>query len=113
MDCIFCKIIAGEIPSKKVYEDEDCLAFYDVAPQAPVHVLVVPKEHIENMNGVNADNFRVFAKMPLILRAVAYELGIAEKGYRIINNCGADGGQTVNHLHFHLLGGTALPPGLV
>jgi len=109
MDCIFCKIIDGTIPSKKVFENERCVAFYDTTPQAPVHVLIVPKEHIESMNCVNEENAGVITEMLLILRRIAADLCIAEQGYRIINNCGDHGGQTVKHLHFHLLGGAALP----
>lgn len=105
-DCIFCKIISGEIPSNKVYEDDKILAFRDIEPQAPVHVVIVPKEHIESANDLNSDTIgyvsAIFEKIPQL----AKELGVAESGYRIINNCGADAGQTVKHLHFHLLGGT-------
>lgn len=105
-DCIFCKIISGGIPSNKVYEDDKILAFRDIEPQAPVHVVIVPKEHIGSANDLNADNIGyisdIFEKIPQL----AKELGVAESGYRIVNNCGADAGQTVKHLHFHLLGGT-------
>lgn len=104
-DCIFCKIAAGEIPSDKIYEDDMILAFSDINPQAPVHALVIPKEHIASANEINAENAKyvshIFAKIP----SVASKLGVAEKGYRIINNCGAAAGQTVNHLHFHILAG--------
>ena len=106
-DCLFCKIIAGEIPSEKVYEDGKIYAFRDIEPQAPVHVVIVPKTHIESANDITSKNSciasAVFEKIPEIAR----ELGIAESGYRIVNNCGADAGQTVKHIHFHLLGGTA------
>ena len=98
MDCIFCKIAHGEIPSNKVYEDDDMLAFYDINPMAKVHVLVIPKAHIENVDAVNADNAAVVAKMA----------GITN-GYRVISNCGADAKQSVMHLHFHILGGQELP----
>ena len=105
-DCIFCKIISGGIPSNKVYEDDKILAFRDIEPQAPVHVVIVPKEHIGSANDLNADNIgyisAIFEKIPQL----AKELGVAESGYRIVNNCGAAAGQTVKHLHFHLLGGT-------
>ncbi len=104
MDCIFCKIANGEIPSKKVYEDDKCLAFYDLNPQAPVHVLFIPKKHISSMNEVNEDNALYVAHIFTVIPKVAGELGL-QNGYRIINNCGRDAGQTVEHLHFHLLGG--------
>ena len=112
MDCIFCKIIAGEIPSSKVYEDDKILAFRDVNPQAPVHVLIVPKMHIACADEITEENSgvvaHIFAKIPMI----AKEAG-ATNGYRIINNCGEDGCQSVRHLHFHLLGGQKLPESLV
>ena len=112
-DCIFCKIIAGEIPSKKIYEDDKVLAFYDISPAAPVHFLVIPKEHIESANALNENNSDVVAHIFKVINKLVVELGIAEKGYRIVNNCGEDGGQTVKHLHFHVLGGRSLqwPPG--
>ena len=104
-DCIFCKIIAGEIPSEKVFEDELMLAFSDIQPQAPEHIVIVPKAHIESANDINITNSgfisAIFEKIPQI----AANLGLAEDGYRIVNNCGENAGQTVKHLHFHLLGG--------
>ena len=109
--CVFCEIIAGNIPSTKVYEDDMILAFKDINPVAPVHVIVVPKEHIESANDVNGENSKyvahIFEKMP----EIAKSQGISS--YRIINNCGEDAGQTVKHLHFHLLGGRSMawPPG--
>lgn len=107
MGCIFCKIIAGEIPSKKVYEDDKIVAFYDLEPQAPVHVLIIPKTHIAYADDITEENSEVvgyiFSKIPQI----AKELKL-ENGYRIVNNCKADGCQSVFHLHFHLLGGTQL-----
>ena len=111
-DCLFCKIIAGEIPSSKVYEDELCYAFNDIAPQAPTHFLVVPKAHIQSVSAVTAENSAVVAHIFEVIAKLAKELGL-EKGYRIVNNCGEDGGQTVRHLHFHLLGGRSMewPPG--
>ena len=108
MDCIFCKIVEGSIPSKKVYEDENVLAFYDIEPQAPVHVLIIPKKHIASMNDVTSDDDQIIAGLHAAARKIAAELGIAESGYRLVNNCGKDGGQVVLHLHFHLLGGTKL-----
>ena len=113
MDCLFCKIINGEIPSNKVYEDEKVSAFYDISPEAPVHILIVPKEHIPSANALSEENADVVGHIFLVAAKLAGELGFSEKGYRIVNNCGEDGGQTVGHLHFHLLGGRALgwPPG--
>ena len=108
MDCIFCKIIAGEIPSSKVYEDDMILAFNDINPEAPVHILIVPKTHIASMDAVTAENSKyvsaIFEKIPEIAKAAGLT-----NGYRVISNCGEDGGQSVMHLHFHLLGGTKLP----
>lgn len=112
MDCIFCKIIKGEIPSKKVYEDDSVLAFYDIAPQMPVHVIVIPKAHIECAAEINEENSAVISHIFEVIAKLGKELGL-DNGYRIINNCGEDGGQTVKHLHFHLLGGKKLGEGLV
>lgn len=108
MDCLFCKIIAREIPSSKVYENEYVYAFKDINPMAPVHVLVVPKTHICCADEVNADNSIYVAKIFEAIPAIAKEMGL-ENGYRIINNCGEDGCQSVKHLHFHILGGKKLP----
>ena len=108
MDCLFCKIIAGEIPSAKVYENEYVYAFKDINPMAPVHVLVVPKEHICCADAVNGDNSIYVAKIFEAIPEIAKELGLTN-GYRIINNCGEDGCQSVKHLHFHILGGKKLP----
>lgn len=106
-DCLFCKIIAGEIPSKKVYEDEYCYAFEDIAPVAPVHILFVPKAHIAAVSEITAENSAVVSKIYEAIAKVAAEKGL-ENGYRVISNCGPDAGQTVFHLHFHLLGGKPL-----
>ena len=106
MDCIFCKIIAGDIPSNKVYEDDQILAFRDIAPAAPVHVLFIPKAHIAGVREVTADNAAVVAHIFSVIPQVAKELGITD--YRVVSNNGADAGQTVHHLHFHLLGGATL-----
>jgi len=108
MDCIFCKIIAGEIPSTKVYEDDTMLAFRDINPEAPVHVLVIPKEHIESMDKITAENSAVVAKIFEKIPHIAKKAGVTD-GYRVISNCGPDAGQTVFHLHFHILGGAKLP----
>ncbi len=112
MDCLFCKITAGEIPCKKVYEDDQVLAFYDVDPQAPVHFLVIPKAHIASPADITPENSAVVAHIFAVIARLARELGL-EKGYRVVTNCGADGGQSVPHLHFHVLAGRSLawPPG--
>ena len=102
-DCLFCAIIDGEIPSKKVYEDEQCYAFYDIEPQAPVHFLVVPKAHICCANAITADNSGVVAHCFEVIAKICRELGV--ESYRIVNNCGDQAGQTVKHLHFHVLAG--------
>ena len=107
-DCIFCKIIKGEIPSIKVYEDEKIIAFKDINPVTPVHILVIPKEHITSANEINKDNSYyisyIFEKIPEITKIA----GVNESGYRIICNCGEDAGQEVKHIHFHILGGIKL-----
>lgn len=105
MDCLFCKIINGEVPSTKVYEDDLIYAFNDIAPQAPHHVILIPKQHIASANEITVENSACVAHIFEVIPKLAKELGFAENGYRVINNCGADGGQTVNHLHFHLVGG--------
>ena len=107
-DCLFCKIIKGEIPSKKAYEDENVYAFWDIAPTAPVHILVIPKKHIATLNDVNAENADVIAKIYETIPKIAKENGIAEDGYRVVSNCNQAAGQTVFHIHFHLLGGREL-----
>ena len=108
MDCIFCKIINGDIPSAKVYEDENVYAFKDINPNAPVHVLVVPKTHIVSIDAVNADNISDVSAVMSAIPEVAKICGLTN-GYRVITNVGEDGGQTVHHLHFHILGGEKLP----
>ncbi len=109
--CVFCEILNGNIPSQKVYEDEMCLAFKDINPQAPVHVVVIPKIHIESMNEVNEENSKyvahIFEKVPQIAASQSIT------SYRLISNCGEDAGQTVQHLHFHILGGVKMEEGLV
>ncbi len=109
-DCIFCKIIKKELPSTCVYEDDKVYAFNDIHPAAPVHVLIVPKEHIANLNAVNEENADCLISIHMAAKKIAEKLGISEKGYRLINNCGVDGGQTVFHLHYHILGGQDLGP---
>ena len=111
-DCLFCKIIDGEIPSTKVYEDELCFAFRDIAPQAPTHILVVPKAHIESVNGVTAENSAVVAHIFEVIPQIAAADGLTG-GYRVVSNCGDDAGQTVHHLHFHTLGGKRLADSMV
>lgn len=112
-NCIFCKIIKGEIPSKKVYEDENVYAFYDINPEAPIHFLVVPKSHIESANEIDESNSKIISHIFIAINKIVRELKIDSTGYRIVNNCGDDGGQTVQHIHFHVLGGRNLkwPPG--
>lgn len=106
MDCLFCKIVAGEIPSSKVYEDDQILAFRDIAPVAPVHVLFIPKTHIAGVRDITADNAAVVAHIFATIPKVAQELGITD--YRVVSNNGAEAGQTVHHLHIHLIGGATL-----
>ena len=112
MDCLFCKIAAGEIPSKKAYEDEKVVAFYDIDPQAPVHILVIPKEHIQSVSQITPENQEIVGHIFTIIAKLARELNL-EDGYRVVSNVGQQGGQSVPHLHFHLLGGRNLgwPPG--
>ena len=105
VDWIFCKIANKEIPSTIVYEDDDVLAFRDLNPEAPVHVLVIPKKHIESLNAATEEDQKLLGKLMLTIRKIAIDLGIADEGYRVVNNCGVQGGQTVMHLHFHLMGG--------
>ena len=105
--CLFCKIVAGEIPSTKVYEDETVLAFRDINPMAPTHILVIPKTHIPSVDGVTAENSAVVAHIFEVIPQIAGAEGLTN-GYRVISNCGSDAGQTVPHLHFHILGGREL-----
>ena len=105
--CIFCKIAAGEIPSTKVYEDEQVLAFRDIAPQAPTHILVIPKTHIPSVAAITGENSALVAHIFEVIARVAEAEGLAN-GYRVVSNCGPDAGQTVHHLHFHILGGREL-----
>lgn len=107
-DCLFCKIIAGDIPSAKVYEDEKVFAFRDINPQAPVHVLVVPKKHMANILELAEDESGVAEAVTKAVRVIAEQEGVAADGFRVLTNCGENGCQSVNHLHFHLLGGAKL-----
>ena len=112
MDCLFCKIVAGDIPSTKVYEDEFVYAFKDIDPQAPFHAIVIPKEHITSADMINEQNSHLVAKVFEAIAKISKQENL-ENGYRVVNNCGKDGGQTVGHIHFHLLARRNLqwPPG--
>lgn len=112
-DCLFCKIVAGEVPATVVAESESSLAFYDIAPQAPVHVLVIPKRHIDGVNEVGADDLGVFDDLMSLVQKVVTDEAVRESGYRLVFNVGDDGQQTVGHLHVHVLGGRRMtwPPG--
>lgn len=112
-ECIFCKIAGGEIPTEFLYQDDTVVAFKDINPQAPVHFLVVPKKHIANILDIGSDNAEILLTVQKVIAKLARELGIAEGGFRVVVNTGEDGGQTVPHLHFHVLGGRFLawPPG--
>ena len=111
-DCIFCKIVAGEISSKIVHQDDEVVAFRDVNPQAPVHLLVVPRRHVASLNDARSDDSALLGKVLLVAKDLAVREGVGQ-GYRVVNNCGSSAGQSVFHLHFHLLGGRAMgwPPG--
>lgn len=112
-NCIFCKIASGELESDIVYSDDQCVAFGDLNPQAPVHVLLVPRKHIENLNDVTPDDASLLAALAAAAPAVAAQLGLADDGYRVVANVGRFGGQSVDHLHLHILGGRPMrwPPG--
>ncbi|MTI70479.1 MAG: histidine triad nucleotide-binding protein [Firmicutes bacterium] len=112
-DCIFCKIVDKEIPADIVYEDDLVVAFNDIEPQAPTHILVIPKEHIKSLNEIHEDHKQLIGHIHLVIKKLAKESNIADKGYRIVSNCGKEGGQTVDHIHYHILGGRNLtwPPG--
>ncbi len=107
-DCIFCKISQHELPADIVYEDDDLIAFNDIGPQAPTHVLIIPKIHVPSVNELTEDNCDLVSKLVLRAKAIAAERGLAEPGYRLVMNCNAEGGQTVFHIHLHLLGGRQL-----
>jgi histidine triad (HIT) family protein len=112
-DCIFCKIIKKQIPCEMVYEDDKVIGFKDISPQAPVHAVIIPKEHFNDLNCLNEEQSELIGHIFMVAKEIAQTLGIAESGYRIVTNCGEQGGQTVQHIHFHLLGGRMLqwPPG--
>ena len=107
-DCLFCKIIKGEIPSQKVYEDDEILAFKDINPAAPVHILVIPKKHIDSIAKMEKEDEVLVGRIYTVINKIAEEQGVKEDGFRVIVNCGKNGGQEVMHLHFHLLAGTKL-----
>ena len=112
-DCIFCKIINGEIPSNKVYEDENVLAFKDLNPQMPIHILVIPKKHIESIVDLKMEDETLIGKIFTAINKIAHDIGIDKTGFRIISNCGQDAGQTVKHLHFHVLAGEKMSEKIV
>jgi len=113
MDCIFCKIVAGDIPSDKVYEDNKILAFRDLSPEAPQHVLVIPKEHITSLAEAKEEHLELLGYIQIKISEIAEKLGVKESGFRVVANTGDEGGQTVHHIHYHLLGGRFMqwPPG--
>ena len=112
MDCIFCKIVAGQVPSDVVYSDDRVVAFRDINQMAPVHLLIIPREHIASLNDINEHQILLIGHMVLVAKQLAKQQGIATKGYRVVINCGPQGGQEVQHLHMHLLGGRELSGGL-
>lgn len=113
MDCLFCKIAAGEIPANIIYHDDAIVAFDDISPQAPQHKIIIPRAHIATLNDLQNDHQAIIGQMVQTATQLASKLGIAEQGYRLVMNCNADGGQTVFHIHLHLIGGRAMhwPPG--
>jgi len=112
-ECIFCKIIKKQIPCETIYEDDKVIGFMDISPEAPVHVVIIPKQHIDNLNCLKEEESEIIGHIFIVAKKIAKTLEIAQSGYRIVTNCGEDGGQSVQHLHFHLLGGRMLkwPPG--
>ena len=111
--CIFCRIAAGSIPARSAYEDDAVFAFHDIDPRAPVHVLLIPRKHVPSVNELNAADSEIIGKLYLAARKLAQELGVSNSGYRLVMNCGEDAGQSVDHMHLHMLGGRSLkwPPG--
>ncbi|WP_232697302.1 histidine triad nucleotide-binding protein [Brevibacillus daliensis] len=108
MDCLFCKIINGDIPSKKVYEDDHVYAFHDISPMAPVHILIIPKKHIPSVMGITAEDKDLIGHLHLAIQHIAKEMNLDEEGFRVITNTGKNGQQTVFHLHYHIVGGRQL-----
>jgi len=113
MDCLFCRIASGQIPTRKVYEDDEIVAFEDINPQAPVHLLVIPRKHTATLNDVQDDDDATVGRLHRVAAELARDRGLAERGYRVVMNCNAEAGQTVFHIHLHLLGGRPMqwPPG--
>lgn len=111
-DCLFCKIVQKKIPSESVYEDEKILAFKDINPVAPVHILIIPKKHLSSVNDIMKEDEAVVGRIFAVAKELAHQFGIAESGYRVVTNTGTDGGQVIGHLHFHLIGGKALSSAL-
>lgn len=113
MGCLFCKIVSGEIPAREVYRDDSVVAFHDLNPQAPVHVLLIPTKHVEHLQAASPEDASILGRVLGVIPQVAADLGLADSGYRVVNNCKEQAGQTVWHIHFHLLGGRAFgwPPG--
>lgn len=107
-DCLFCKIVKGEIPAKKVYEDEEFIAFHDIEPQAPIHILVIPKKHITSLAYLKKEDEGMIGRIYHVINKIAEEQGVKQEGYRVVVNCGKNGGQTVMHLHFHILAGKTM-----
>ena len=112
MECIFCKIASGEIPSDIIYQDEEFIAFRDIQPQAPVHVLIIPREHISSLSGLTDTQALFTGRLILVAKHIAEKEGVAENGYRLVINCGAEGGQVVPHLHLHIIGGRKVSDGI-
>ena len=112
-DCLFCKILAGDVPAELVYESDEAIAFRDISPRAPTHVLIIPRQHIETINNLGPGDAALIGNLFLVAKQVARDEGISDNGYRVVMNCNADAGQTVFHLHLHMLGGRELnwPPG--
>jgi len=113
LDCLFCKLVAGDIPATVLYEDQNVIAFEDIMPQAPTHFLVIPKKHISTLNDVTDSDTLIMGSLPIVASQIAKQKGVAEGGYRLVMNCNQDGGQTVYHIHMHVLAGRTLvwPPG--
>ena len=111
--CLFCRIAAGAIPARLAYEDDEVMAFHDIDPRAPVHVLIIPREHVASVNDITAEHATLIGRMYVAAKQIAGELGVSDSGYRLVMNCGGDAGQTVDHIHLHILGGRPLkwPPG--
>ena len=112
MDCIFCKIINGEIPAQIIYEDDKVIAFDDISPKAPHHKLIIPRQHLSTLNDIDDDNKDIVGHMAIVAKKIATDLGVADDGYRVVINCNKEGGQVVFHIHMHLLAGRKMAPSL-